>query len=452
MSPKRFEFIVADKSGRANSADRALIRSHCMRGKNKRDGSRRSLRQQRTAAAGEQTDGQPIVTMPPRAPSETELVPFEAKVSEESRRIFFRTFCCSPSNFAFSPLESCIDFGLAEMNAFELSLGDSAFLHALLLVSSALGDYALDKKELGSTARSYLRETLNSLNDMLSSGNAHRRTSVIYIVMSLALLAALFDDRDAATAHISGMSQIIQLRGGHRYLHRIPKLHFKIDRLDLSWSLVTGQHARFVPSTLDWSPVFPLPGRLPSNIIDLSAIDNTMDTRLVTAYQDLNYLSVLISHHINTSSLWDGATFQTALSSIQYRLLKLEKELEDDLAQCFCLAMLAYIAVSFRIPRRETVFQYLAEKLRSTIEAFDDLPLGPERVRLESWILIVGSVTTLKSSDKWVVKRWETVSPYLHADWDKARLEFKKVMWINSAHDKSAKVVFEHLMTQVGKS
>lgn len=91
MSPKRFEFIVADKSGRANSADRALIRSHCMRGKNKRDGSRRSLRQQRTAAAGEQTDGQPIVTMPPRAPSETELVPFEADISEESRRIFFKS-------------------------------------------------------------------------------------------------------------------------------------------------------------------------------------------------------------------------------------------------------------------------------------------------------------------------------------------------------------------------
>ena len=46
-----FSFVIADPStGKTASADRKLIRSHCMKGKNKREDSRRSRRLARQAA------------------------------------------------------------------------------------------------------------------------------------------------------------------------------------------------------------------------------------------------------------------------------------------------------------------------------------------------------------------------------------------------------------------
>jgi hypothetical protein len=47
-----FAFVLTDGNGRTEADHRLLIRSHCMRGKNKRQGSRRSLREARRAAEG----------------------------------------------------------------------------------------------------------------------------------------------------------------------------------------------------------------------------------------------------------------------------------------------------------------------------------------------------------------------------------------------------------------
>lgn len=46
-----FEFVFSDDPSKLEASCRVLIRSHCMKGRNRQPGSRRSLRQARRAAA-----------------------------------------------------------------------------------------------------------------------------------------------------------------------------------------------------------------------------------------------------------------------------------------------------------------------------------------------------------------------------------------------------------------
>jgi hypothetical protein len=48
-----FEFVLSGDPGRLEGSRRDLIRSHCMKGRNRRPGSRRSLREARRAASSQ---------------------------------------------------------------------------------------------------------------------------------------------------------------------------------------------------------------------------------------------------------------------------------------------------------------------------------------------------------------------------------------------------------------
>lgn len=48
--PSQFAFVSYQDGGKQTSVDRLHIRSHCMKGKNKREGSRRSLREAKRRA------------------------------------------------------------------------------------------------------------------------------------------------------------------------------------------------------------------------------------------------------------------------------------------------------------------------------------------------------------------------------------------------------------------
>ena len=56
-------FVTTDNFGKPKTGDRHLIRSHCMRGKNKRDSSRRSAQQARKVAS-HSTQGKHLISLP----------------------------------------------------------------------------------------------------------------------------------------------------------------------------------------------------------------------------------------------------------------------------------------------------------------------------------------------------------------------------------------------------
>jgi len=83
-----FEFVVADPSGRSAAEDRTRIRSRCLQGRNKREGSRRSLREARRGAL-RKTAMILVGSGPPPAPSHVAL-PLAEYVDSQSRETLFK--------------------------------------------------------------------------------------------------------------------------------------------------------------------------------------------------------------------------------------------------------------------------------------------------------------------------------------------------------------------------
>ena len=139
------------------------------------------------------------------------------------------TVFTSNSSQNIYPLKFCIEFDEPRAEYFDWLFDDAAYLHSTLLAASAMHD-AARKQPLAKATCFHLQRTLSLLNEELSEGDAYRKNSTVYIVITLALFARLFGDYTAAETHMSGLRQIVRLRGGLKGLRRTPKLHFTIDR------------------------------------------------------------------------------------------------------------------------------------------------------------------------------------------------------------------------------
>ncbi|KAF2868652.1 hypothetical protein BDV95DRAFT_609565 [Massariosphaeria phaeospora] len=242
----QFDFVSLDAQGKTQAGDRSFIRKRCMQGKNKREDSRRTLREAKRDAA----------KLPPAPPHDLALVPFAAEINGDSREMLFKYYTLTTIRHSLSPLEVCVDFDTVERQSFDLLLKDSVFLETALLMSSLLDDFALVRASPGSRTLHHLRKTLALLNTSLSEKDGHLKESTLYVVVTLTILSAVLGDWHAANAHITGLQRIVKLRGGIKFLQTRPKLHYKVDRIDLSWCLSSGNKPRFEPDDFFWDPLF----------------------------------------------------------------------------------------------------------------------------------------------------------------------------------------------------
>src|SRR5262245_47009797 len=96
---KTFAFVAADEHGKARKSDAALVRSHCMRGKNKRADSRRSKRLAKQMGliapvhiheSKSEADGTGRFHLLPPPVSALDLVHFAGAVDDFSKRTLFK--------------------------------------------------------------------------------------------------------------------------------------------------------------------------------------------------------------------------------------------------------------------------------------------------------------------------------------------------------------------------
>ncbi|KAK7983449.1 phospholipase d/transphosphatidylase [Apiospora arundinis] len=152
-------------------------------------------------------------------------------------------------------------------------LEDEAYLHSVLLVASAMwqGSGNTFSSLQGNTQTGYyMNKTFASLRQGLSSSttsttssrrNVFLSDSRISVVATLAILSTNVGDMRALRAHIAGLVQMVRLRGGMRnILVQSPMLHAKISRVDVLWSLYSGEaplfssHHRSLPQSSTMPP------------------------------------------------------------------------------------------------------------------------------------------------------------------------------------------------------
>jgi hypothetical protein len=127
------------------------------------------------------------------------------------------------------PIERCVHFN-TDPDAYKAWLcTDKAYLHSVLLAASAMRDY-MARRPFSIDTLFHLRRAITHLNHQLTEKDAFRSDPVLWCVITLASLSAMFLDHAAGLAHLSGLRRIVDLRGGQVFLRSNPKKSFK-----LSW-------------------------------------------------------------------------------------------------------------------------------------------------------------------------------------------------------------------------
>ncbi|EQB53628.1 hypothetical protein CGLO_06632 [Colletotrichum gloeosporioides Cg-14] len=475
----QFAFVVVGDSGKTRSADRSVIRSRCMQGKNRQEGSRRSLQAARKSlkttelsqtvehergsrsvpsnSSRPPTDNpsrtrrarryrQPPTTedsseddliavevpTPSLPPTDISLVRFADDLERPSQEVLFRLFASATLKETFYPVEHVVNLPRSpnsEALSFSWILQDQIFLHSILFCSSAIQDRTKYAPS-GKLTQFHLRRTISLLNHSLSQKNSHENEAIFHVILTLAMIASLWEDFDSAAVHLSGLQQIVRLRGGLEYLHRFPKLHFKLDRLALTWALGSGGIPSFFTGPVSWSPYFEtLETRTNSGGVGL--IEVFADARLAVVFRDLRHLVCLVNNRLANNSRLDGLIFQDCLESVQARLVHLQGGLEDASDECLRLGMLAFLSTTLQIPGGKFPYAYLAARFRMACQNF--IIRTPVHEQLLFWMLIVGSISVFEPDEPCLRSIWFTLA-YPKLSWHEARFTLQTIMWIDSMH------------------
>ncbi|KAK7750566.1 hypothetical protein SLS62_007542 [Diatrype stigma] len=265
---------------------------------------------------------------------------------------------------------------------------DLTFVHAIMSVISVFKDPR--RGSWSPSTHFHLQRTIRHLNEELSRGTAVslRRSSTIYIVGLLAVVAAILGNYAELGVHLSGLQQIVQLCGGRDFLHSMPGLHFELERsdpvrqgsLDLAFVLATEEAPHFLEirtaspaGTGFWDPCFgdddddddeaqdrqQPPGISNSQLAFAACLS---DPRLVTVCHDVRRLVAMVDEQAPRRSRLLCSNVYSGVSSIERRLLRLEgcygvvsgppnTNANTTADECLRLGLLAFMSVfDFQIP------------------------------------------------------------------------------------------------------
>ncbi|OQE36012.1 hypothetical protein PENCOP_c012G03935 [Penicillium coprophilum] len=500
----QFAFITYGGEDKQTSTDRYQVRSHCMKGRNKREGSRRSNREARQATkkvVSTNIDTSPVpimkggfssalytatsraenaaistklpqrVKQKPKSPREglwarlpqaPQGFVFGAAVDEFANAVgqtpesLMRQFMAFNriTEASYPLVEVVVDFnddvGLGSI----WSSFDKSFLHTILFVNSAVNDRA-QNLPLAKSSQFHLGRTLTLLNTKLATGTSHLDDMTIYTVMLLAVVSSISGDYNASNAHMAGLQQLVEMRNNHGYLWVNPVTQFKLECLDLMWCLTAGGAPLFLKTPGSCDPVFTCPSPSVDDELSVALSNAFMDPRLIVVFQELQRLTRLINVHTDSNMRLNASEFQPVLSSIQTRLLHLKDLLVGMPGEWLCLGMLAFLATMFRVPGRQVAYEHLADCLRracSSLVASASIPQSMSAPMSTNsglrpvlrWLVIVCGATVFGTGERWIRELWDGIA---EPDWfwPETRTELKRVMWIGCIHNEKGRRIFAAL-------
>ncbi|KAI9170777.1 Protein of unknown function DUF3468 [Paramyrothecium foliicola] len=282
MSSNNFSFVSCQPQKKPSAAVMRAIRSHSMKGKNKRADSRRSKQQaKREALEGAKKDATIITSRSisfqldavlerhfatiklsesaqdhgcelaaPRAlPLLVQLHPSiiqMAKNAQKSPEVFLQQLTLfSRVTTTASSVEYFVDFIYA--NHAPLLPLDDELVAGILFFNSFMHDLGR-QTPMTSLTRLYLDKTLGLVNKKLTEGNAHLQDSTIQAIFLLAISAGSTGDVNALEAHMSGLQKIFRLRRQSQGFSPLSKVQFIAEAMDLAWTMRFGGKPYFLDS------------------------------------------------------------------------------------------------------------------------------------------------------------------------------------------------------------
>ncbi|KAK2013452.1 hypothetical protein LZ32DRAFT_658025 [Colletotrichum eremochloae] len=452
---KGFAFVITDTSGKPNSEDRKLIRSHVMRGKNRRVSYEKAKRASARAAENDPDTPQEMSQVY-HVPNDLYMVQFAEEVDAASRAMVFEFYGVIKE--IMYPVEWCLRFDDSKTSWFYWLLSDAAFLHSILFTVGMLHDSV--GGETSQRTSFHVWRTLNLLNRHISDKSLALADSTIATVVSMCMAYETFGQRASAAAHVRGLRRIVELRGGVESFRHNLQLQVKICRVDIGWSLCTGEKPLYYRD-ISWESAFtPILGDPPTgfkhdqHLSDIRLFIDSIDRRMGNVFQDLHDFSRLANFLVKTGRKIDPNVFQNLMTSIQYRLLYLEPIEQSSVSETFRLGMISYIATLFlKVQGAKITLTFLAGQLRSHCQKLHVSELSTTTVRLMFvWTLVVGAISVFEECDDlWLLPKLASLRDSLGPTWPEAKASLEKVMWMELVHSPDGIKVFQKLVLHVAK-
>ena len=317
---------------------------------------------------------------------------------------------------------------------FPTAVTDEVLLHTILF-SSAIHLYASQHHDF-KDSELLMKVILNRLNRRISDGKISDAT--IGAVSCLALCENEVGNHKKWQVHMAGMSEMIRVRGGMSSIQ--DGMRMKIHRADIIGAVDTLSRPRL-----------PRPVRTTRSLYQLTEIDSSPETPLVTilidagvapellnSFIELSQLCEALEHAMRNNIAIDPRAFDEDVICIQHDLLGFEYQQQGSIEKVCQLAALVFIQTLTRENPFSWTSSYLvSETLQHTLLALDNEE--EFAAQLAFWILFMGGIVSAETKEK----QWYRTKLGEHRGlrnnlgrWENAKIQLKKIMWIEEAQEK----------------
>ncbi|KAI0530007.1 hypothetical protein GGR58DRAFT_525495 [Xylaria digitata] len=496
--PPELQFMVKTSMNGFNTADRKLIRSHVMKGKNlgrmRPLGSRRyleSINSQENAASSSssvdvsnyngshdsdsisrsisnslqyyecQTGSQTQESIPPLVGSAASTMYLADSVEPTMVEVVIRL--SSIAKQLLFPIEKCIFFDRRAENWIAPLAVDSAFLHAKVFTSLYYFDVVLPKRPSHDSKHIlyHYHKTVSLLRRRLLFDDDEIRLSnnTVSVILTLASQAFSTGDLKLALHHMRGIRRIIDLRGGLSTFKGNEKLAAETLRCDLGTAVHSGLNPlllrdvapsdtyRMYPKLSVFLDEINLARSSKSLILlnsSATACGIEVDGKLASAWSAMSDFCCVINLAAKSRQRITVETFLHSMASIMYNLLDMHFEASSwdetvrlGLLSFSCSVFLPWSHLGMSLPHLNMT---LREQFTRLITNIPSLPPN-----LVIWPLMAGAVTISRESDSdWLYELLrDAASLYEIKCWGQMRNMLMPLMWIGIVHDKLGKCVFD---------
>ncbi|KAK0741795.1 hypothetical protein B0T21DRAFT_345677 [Apiosordaria backusii] len=455
--------FIVNSSAKIDPASRKQIRSHVMRGKNRKRVDLSTKPSFRSWINDCQvSDYLPLPqSIPPRVGNDLSHIAFIIPLKPYMQDLMFQWFTVIKQ--AVYPVETCVQPDSHQW--VEYLSYDQAYLHSVLFSTHAFFDWSRSAK-IGDVTMHHLNTCIVSLQQNLLNACLAVSDSTITTVTTLAMMADLFGDYEDERKHIEGLFKIVEVRGGIRALQYNPQLQSKVLRGDLGLALSTGSKPLFFSEGFSWEPylysqthsVSPNKSNSSTPTSDIM-MPYITDPRLLNIYLDLREFSRAANLAIQIGTKIGAAEYLETLVSVQYRLLALQHECGDppvstEDGKLLRVGMLAFTTTTFlHVKGLPFKFPHLQDQVRECCQGLDT---QKHSKKLELWFLFVAYISALgkngtEEDERMLVEKGREIATGMKAQWkgkigwNEVRKVLIEVMWIDWVHSEYGRVFLDKL-------
>ncbi|KAF4953423.1 hypothetical protein FSARC_12392 [Fusarium sarcochroum] len=450
-------FIVVTPSAPSLESSRKTIRSHVMRGKNRKKPPPRPapwINKNNKATSRTHFDNH-ILPITPKVGGDFSFTAAPVELGPQILTIIWKLRSIMPA-LEFGPNSDQDD-------ASYLSpiLNDPACFHFTFFISITYLDVIQGHTDDSVNALTHFVKALNILQHRLAKGHLTSSTSdsTILVIIGMTITAIALDDLDTAQKHIVGLHRMVTLRGGISAFGSNRRLQTKILRADIAMALSTGSRTLFIADDptpcRSYFPPRPKQAhsnqnhkinsqKVPSGLVDFI---QALDPRIRSTWDDLSEYcrSVNIATHCGRDI--DKELYEDLMFSVHYRLLHLcyDPGTPNELMR---LGLLAFASSTFLQGRgRHISYKFLHDRFKRELSLHDTVEHTiPSSLLI--WLYIIYTTSLSDEQDKkWL---YPIVAELLRKNglvsWDRIENVLKSVLWASGAHDMASRHLAESIL------